>query len=519
MGVYNYSNANTNSNIDKTRIYQYWGSEIVLDEISVALYENTNTHNVIDKFSIEVPIVRINDTILSEFELLSLNIDCTGFLPQLELKSVFLYDRFLLMNQIKDGDLISIVIRSQSDNLKIIRNDYIVKSAFVSERYDTGDANQTPYMITFLCELFIPKLDLGNLDLSFLGTSYETIQNVSKMLDLGFASNDINTNDRQVWLSCNNTPREFLEDIKGKMWKDENSFYDIWIDLFYNLNIVNVNAQLLSSEEELDYGVILNSVNTNYNYGGNTKKNEIFPKILSNLKGWDGSSSYIKSWYTNNSSSAITSMMGTVMNCNMYEHNDKIYNTDGTLFWSLPIEPLYDSEKLNSHIILRGRCTYNPEINTGELARSNYKATEIFKKQKWVGIQYTCTNTNDDTSNWDGNQHMNYNRAIIHNDMNLRELEKLNTIVTVIGTNVNLIKGDKMPILLINNSLETPNKEKGEMQYNTIDRFHSGWYYIKGFNITWIGGEVSAVSKFSQSFILTRREWPTPDEVTPIKSK
>lgn len=520
MGVYNYNNGNSNNNVEKARIYQYWGSNIVLDELSVAAQNTQEKNNVLDKFSIEVPIIRINNTILSGLEILSLRIDCNEMIPKIELRAVFMYERFLLMNQIKDGDIISIAIRSQSDNLKIIRNDYIITTAYVSDRMSYNDSNTSPYMITFLGELFIPKIDLGDIDLSYLGTSYETLQNVAKNLDLGFASNEISTNDRQVWLSCNSTPREFINSIKTKMWKDDNSFFDVWIDLFYNLNIVNINSQLISPEDELDYGVIMSSVNKNFTYGAKDKKNEseIFPKFLSNIKGLEGTSSHIKFWNTTNISSTITSLMGTVMNCNMYEHNDKIYNSDGTLFWSLPIEPMYDKEKLATHIILRGRCTFNNEINKNELARSNYKAVDIYKKNRWVGIQYTCSNTNDDISQWDGNHHINYNRAIVNNEMNLKELDKLNTNVTVVGTNVNMMRGDKIPILLTNNSMEMPNQEQGENSYSTVDRFHSGWYIIKGFTLSWNSDDESIESRFSQTFTLTRREWTTPEEVTPINN-
>lgn len=522
MGTYSYGGTNNNVSAEKNRIYQYWGSNIVLDELSIPLKENTDTKNVSDVFSIEVPVIRINDKILTTLEILSVYIDCSGFLPRIELKAVFMYERFMLLNQIKDGDIISIAIRSQNDNLKIIRNDYIITNAIVSERYNSkGDENITPYMITFIGDLFVPKLDLCNLDLSYLGTSYETLKNVAKSLDLGFASNEDSTNDRQVWLNYNTTPKQFIQDIITKTWKDDKSFFDVWIDLYYNLNFINVNAQLLSSEEELDYGVLMSSVNTNFLYGGSTDKKDatIFPKFLSNHDILEGSSSYIFGWHTENKSSYITSLIGSTLNCNMFEHNDKVYSSESNIYWSLPIEPAYDTTKLNSHIILRGRCTYNEEINKGELARANYKSTDIFKKTKWMGVQYTCTNTNEDTSKWDGNQHKNYNRAIIHNNMNLYELDKLNTFISVNGVNSNMLRGDKIPILLTNKSLESPDESKGETTYSNVDRFHSGWYYIKGFNISWLASDDDQISRFKQTYILTRREWPTPEDVEPIKSK
>ena len=376
MATYIYNNATSSPSSDeKVRIYSYWQSNIILDELSIPLTDISDASvNATDVFGIEVPLIRINNKILTNKEIASLYIDCSGFIPRIELKAVFNHERFLLLNQIKDGDLVSIAIRSQTDSLKIIRNDYIITNAYVSEKETSatyeGDTT-LPYMVTFIGELFIPNIDSSDIDSSFLGTSYECMQNVAKLLNLGFASNEISTDDRQIWLSCNATPRVFIQNVIENSWKDTNSFFDVWIDVFYNLNFININSQLLSSEESLDYGALMKNYDSNYIYGAQTKKKDtiLFPKFLTNIKVVGGTSAFISSWHTENNSSYITSLIGTTLNCNLYEHNNNVYDNKGTIYWSLPIEPIYDENKLQSHIILRGRCTYNEQINTGELAQ------------------------------------------------------------------------------------------------------------------------------------------------------
>lgn len=506
--------------MDVNNIYQYWGCDIELDELSVPCVDIGDTNNATDAVSLEVPVIRINDKILSAFEIISLYIDCTEFIPKIELKAIFTYERFLLLDQVKDGDLLSIAIRPQNNNLKIIRNDYIITNAIVSERYNSSENNISPYMITFIGELFIPKMYLSGLDLSFCGTTFESMQNYAKVLGLGFATNDDSTNDKQNWLSYNITPREYIENVVKHSWKDNNSFYHVWIDVYYNLNFINVNKQLMMDESELEYGALLNNIDSNFIYGSNVKKDNtvIFPKFLSNAEFLIGTSSFINSWHSENKSSYVTSSIGTVMSCNIYEHNNINYENGDKLYWSLDIEPVYDTSKLDSHIILRGRCTYDSSVNVGELARANYKATDIFRKNRWMGVQYTCSNTSEDSSKWNGNQHMNYNRAFVHNEMNNRELDKLNLYVTVSGINSNMIRGGKIPIMLLNKSLDMPNESMGETKISSVDRFHSGWFYIKGFNISWFNDE-KITSRYTQTIILTRREWETPIEVTPIKTK
>ena len=136
MATYIYNNATSSPSSDeKVRIYSYWQSNIILDELSIPLTDISDASvNATDVFGIEVPLIRINNKILTNKEIASLYIDCSGFIPRIELKAVFNHERFLLLNQIKDGDLVSIAIRSQTDSLKIIRNDYIITNAYVSEK-------------------------------------------------------------------------------------------------------------------------------------------------------------------------------------------------------------------------------------------------------------------------------------------------------------------------------------------------------------------------------------------------
>ncbi|MGL5691962.1 MAG: hypothetical protein ACRDD8_14230 [Bacteroidales bacterium] len=518
--------ANNTYNPKTDSIYQFWESTVTLDELSLPVIDTTlETKSKLDVFGIETPLIRINNQILSEREIMSLYIDCTDFIPKIELKSVFLYERFLLLNQIKDGDIISLAIRSQSDSLKIIRNDYIITNAYVSDRISSasheGDTT-TPYMITFIGELFIPNIDSENLDLSHLGTTFETVQETAKKLNLGFCANDENTSDKQVWLNYNTSPRAFLQKLKENSWKDADSFFDIWIDVYYNINYINVNKQLTSSEESLQYGALLKAVDTNFTHGANTNKSEtvIFPKFLSNHTMLDGTSSYISKWHMENNSSHITSTYGALVNCNLLEHNKLNYDkSNSKVYWSLAIEPAYDKSKLASHIILRGRCKYDKDIHIDEMARANHNAVEMYHKQAWLGVQYTCTNTSDSVEKWNGNQHMNYKRAYVHNLLNLKELDKLNTYVTVLGVNTNMLRGDKIPIMLLNSSMEhVQNKPTNHEQFSNVNRFASGWYYIKGYRISWINDDTSMTSRFNETFVLTRREWTTPEEIIPIKN-
>ena len=72
---------------------------------------------------------------------------------------------------------------------------------------------------------------------------------------MGFAFNDFdNTNDFQNWLSIGLSGEEFLTHLSEHAWKDETSFFSVWVDLYYNICFDNVNLFLLTSKnkEEVD---------------------------------------------------------------------------------------------------------------------------------------------------------------------------------------------------------------------------------------------------------------------------
>ena len=111
-------------------------------------------------------------------------------------------------------------------------------------------------------------------------------------------------------------------------------------------------------------------------------------------------------------------------------------------------------------------------------------------------------------------------RARVHNSVNNIELEKLNVEIEVQGVNLNIIKGDKIPIALIRKDrLEAIKVQNDFSQSEMLDKFYSGWYYVSGFTLSWENQEETILNNFSQSFMLTRREWPTPVPAEPRKNE
>jgi hypothetical protein len=268
----------------------------------------------------------------------------------------------------------------------------------------------------------------------------------------------------------------------------------------------------LASETEVDEAALTDNVDSKYYWGDKSDQTVGTPKVFSNYRGYKNTPFYIETWRPINNSTKITFEYGTSMDCTFFEHNQILYEDETSRkYWNLDIPPDYDPEKLDTHILLRGRATWDPSTGGDSLARANYNYSELYKRSPWLGIQYTLSNPDDEPTQWNGNHHPNYMRARVHNTINMVELDKLNVEVNVNGINLNVIKGDKIPIAIVrtdrmeNRLLDTSFKAP-EM----LDLFYSGWYYVKGFTFSWIFGNDGIINSFSESFILTRREWPTP---------
>lgn len=493
------------------RIWNVFESKIIMDELSLpqTSKEEGIKQKVEDLVSTEFPLIKINDYYVSRGEIDSFEIDSTDRVPKITLSLSFSNELFLSKNMPKDGDIISIALRSKSEVLKPIRNDYVITGVIAGKR---STNNPGIIAMTFFGELFIPGWSSFLGDASEKGTSMQILKRAADQLGLGFNTNETETDDKQIWLVWN-SPEEFIEEVVNRSWKDENSFFDWWVDVYYNLNFVNVQKQLLASEEAIDDAALIGNVPKEYWWGSDENKTVGTAKVFSNYIGFRTSPFFIRNWRPINRSSKITFDYGTALNCTFYEHNNILYDEpDSKKYWELEIPPAYDGEKVNTHILLRGRATWDASINNDEPARANYNYTELYNKAPWLGIQYTISNPEDDNLQWTGNHHRNYMRARVHNTINNIELEKLNVDIEVQGVNLNIIKGDKIPIVLIKKDRAEALLVQDDFDAKeTIDFFYSGWYYVRGFTLSWItGGYGDILNSFSQSFTLTRREWPTP---------
>ena len=288
-----------------SRIRVLFEKTIQLDELSIRGEKTKSNQRAEDSISLEFPLIKINNYTLNKTEISSVTIDSTNFLPTITLNVLFGNQEFLAREMPKDGDIISIAIRNRSDLLKIIRNDYVITGVHV---LPNTTQRKSPVSMTFFGELFVPGLKSQKNDFSYVGTSFGALMDFAKRYGLGFATNEDDTDDRQIWLKANTTGDIYVNNVISRAWKDDSSFYSAWIDVYYNLNFVNVNKQLMSAESQVDIAVLLDNLDKNYTYGAKTGEEDtnLTVKVFSNFTQALNTSFYIKSWRPLNRSSAIT---------------------------------------------------------------------------------------------------------------------------------------------------------------------------------------------------------------------
>lgn len=498
--------------------------KIVLDELSISMDElstNREFYNSINVIGINYPLIKINDYIVPPNEIQYFEIESIDFLPKIKIILKPKSDIFLYKNSPKDGDIISIIVRPTNDILKPIRNDYVITGVFTGNRNTSNLLPNSLYTITLQGELFIPYIQSDSTSFGFLGTSKEALRDAAIRLGIGFATNDLNnTDDKQVWLCYKNTLINYINQVTNHSWKDSNSFYSSWIDFYYNLNFINVNKFLLSTENDFDIVPILNNDGTGYIWSIKNKPDQVLvtDKIFTDFKIGDNTPFYINNWNVNNRSTYITFNVGTEIQCQFFNHNQNLYNGNEKQLIEISNTPCYDKEKLNSYILLRGRANFDGSNGN---AIANYSYTNYIKSP-WNGIQYVMSDAdaldqNNSNNTWSGNCHKNYSRSNSFNYINNKELEKITINIESPGQNLAILRGEKIPVILSDKNILSAflNNPKSINTTNSniyTNRFYSGWYIVLGYKIYWSYiKEYNEKNNFKTSIILGRREWPTPD--------
>jgi hypothetical protein len=466
---------------------------IILDEIKAFTDEQTadeNAPNTVSPVKTSkqmggvTPVVQVLTKVFTGDEIESFSIDVGRGLPTC-LVRLFIMDKSIYSRSYpKDGDVMSVFIRSKDDVFKPIRNDYLITGVTIS---NDETAYESAYeSMTITGELYVPGYQAVKC-FSKKETSYKALMQVATDLKLGFASNEVDTDDEQSWICAFDRTVDFITDVTNSAWKDENSFFHSFVDVYYYLNFVNVEP-LFSEDTEIEDSLMNDLISNDYG-NDNVQAKQLGKTVISNWEDHSSTPFFIKKYKLFNNAAGVNLANGYKRYISYY---DALLKEPQFLF----VDPKTTDGAEKDKMLLKGRPNENVYIE--QIQRN------------WFGVQY---------GEGGENCHEKYNIAKVQNYQNLVHLEKMGVEVVLQSLNPNLRMMQSIPLVIVIRTdasrkiANTPIDENTNEQVEpmeapmVIDKTITGNYVIWSMRYVYREGE------FRHELNLVRREWPTPPVV------
>lgn len=440
------------------------------------------------------PLVQIINTVFMGDDILYFNLNSSGDIPTLSVEVIVRDKSFYSNSYPKDGDIVSIFIRSKDDTFHPIRNDYDITSISIDSREGGGENAYETMMI--YGKLRVPDYDATKC-FSLKGTSMDALLKTATDLKLGFASNEVETGDEQVWLCPFEKTKDFIHDVTMSAWKDTKSFYSSFIDHFYKLNFVNVEP-IFSEDTEVEESMILNLYSNDYGKDNELSKS-IGKTIVTNWDELSGTPNYMLNYSLVNNAASINLEHGYKRYISYY---DALIQENTVSF----VDPITTPGAENEKVLLKGRPLEKFYLSQVE--------------GKWMGIQYGENGENT---------HDKFNYAKVNNFQNSMHIKKMGLKLTLQNINFNIRRYQSIPVIIVikrddvrkfinqpedetgansQPNENEPNRTKAALKADeipfTIDKTVSGFYMVDSISYRFEKGE------FRQDITLYRREWPVP---------
>lgn len=480
---------------------------IVLDEIAIS--ENINDNNaaktnfskIVGKY---YPIIQINTYMIDATMLRNFQLSSENFLPELSFLFTDNVGDFKGTFYPKDGDIISVYLKSSDDEtFKPIRIDFDILSFTdlgINEFSVRGVMN-VPLITSEVCRAY-PEL-----------SSHELMQTIAEELGLGFASNEDETTDTMTWLNPYNSFERFLKDSTQRVYKDDRSFYTSYVDVFYYLNLVNINKQFEEYEPEQTIMQTTGEATAQEDVDeGDLEGGEPFDLFLTNHPGYSDTNIGINTY-------TIVNESGLVWKSNGYKRYAQFFDINDNEYYSFFVDPVTTEGAEKESQLMKGR--------PGDMIY------EDINKYKYLGVQLTPAPEEEEDEESGGgeeeeeqpprpeqfNVHRNYQFALVQNVQNNEELKKITINLELPTINSSIYRYQSLPIIFYEtntqaiNNLKTRDAEvddssttddEANSSYMRVNSLLSGLYVVSSIRYVWN----PRTANVKQQLTMTRREWP-----------
>lgn len=439
----------------------------------------------------EEPYIMINTVPIAGIQ--KMIIDETGIIPTIKITFVDITGAISGPNYPKNDPILSVYIKTANDKFKSISGDFLitsVKSTLDPVLDPSGVGINATYVMSG--ELYVPKL-YNNFSKSYSGVnSTEAMRTLAADLDLGFSELDSVTNDSMTWINPNRNGLWMIDHIVKHAYLNENSFFDAFVDRYYNLTFINVANQLVE-QKEFD-STYINHTDGSGIYGNQEMKEkedsnwqeQLTPITLTNDDRLRGRPEFITNFLLEGEIGRVLKSKGFRKQIYYYDH-------------------LIESEEKSTNFWINSVQIEGKDEETRLIPKDQTLQENLVKQ--WVNIDY-------------GNNHREWNAASVINDHNTAELNKVKLKIETQGVNHQIIRGSSVPIMIFKTvqqaidqeSYIKDNPDNYEARLNNqnnqnyiTDPYLSGTYYNSGVRIIFDAADRN--SQFKTEFHLKRMNW------------
>lgn len=358
----------------------------------------------------------------------------SSFLPVLNFTVTDQNRKYKGSRALGDSEVISLFLRGPGDDkfYKPIRIDFDLTS------FQEISSRVTTYSISG--KMRIPNL-YRDACTSIKGTSFDTVLKLANQYGLGFASNITETRDEMTWINPTDYPIEFIQSIAKSAYFDEESFFTVFVDQFYNMSFIELN-RIYDHDGSVsvvkNYGAVDFSANPT-GYSSAENEGVDLPQIYGNNESFQGKGKYIKAFSPFNRANEITKESG-------YRKFSQYYDVKEKTFISEYVEALSNNGN-DQAILLKGRYVpdnKNPEKFVREYEKGDAKTPP--EKQLNYKIKYL--------GKLGENSHKNFLYSAVFNSQNMKEISKFGMEITLDHLDQTIMMYDRVFLTIFSYGIE-----------------------------------------------------------------
>jgi LAS superfamily LD-carboxypeptidase LdcB len=324
-----------------------------------------------------------------------------------------------------DDTIITVFLYARSNRLRSIKMDFKVTQF--------QDLDNGKYIISGIVD--ISKIYLKKFESFSNKTSFECLMELAKNCDIGFCSNVSNSDDKMTWINPGKSRYDFINEVIYNSYISDDSFLFCYIDFFYNICYVDIEKEMKRDNNQ-DQMIISDGKEKDLSSTPDDDE-KIGPIILSTDKSLKETNGYIEDYKVINKSTQISLSKG-------YSTRTKYYDSLNKQILKFDIDTITSDSKTT--IPLKGKPLDN------NFFKENVDA-------RWVGKIEVF-------GDGEGNAHTNFNYSLIQNEINLKELTKIQLEAKLKNPNFNLFITQKVYVSL---TKQKPGIAHSSLNYKRLD--------------------------------------------------